>query len=71
VQVKYEVVRRVKADGTPVTEAAAAFDYSQPSYYQAAAVLEASGLVGLVPARPGRAAPTSSPTRSSSGPRTG
>jgi transposase len=52
-QVKYEMVRRVKADGAPVTEAVAAFGYSRPSYYQAAAALEASGLDGLVPARPG------------------
>ncbi len=53
VQVKYEMVRRVKADGAPVTEAAAAFGYSRPAYYAAAAALEASGLEGLVPARPG------------------
>src|SRR5262249_46218107 len=53
VQVKYEMVRRVKADGAPVTEAAAAFGSSRPAYYQAAAALEASGLEGLVPARPG------------------
>jgi transposase len=53
VQVKYEMVRRVKAGGAPVTEAAAAFGYSRPAYYQAAAALEASGLEGLVPARPG------------------
>jgi transposase len=53
VQVKYEMVRRVKADGAPVTEAAAAFGFSRPSYYQAAAALERSGLEGLVPARPG------------------
>ena len=53
VQVKYEMVRNVKADGVPVTEAAAAFGYSRPSYYEAAAALERSGLEGLVPARPG------------------
>jgi transposase len=53
VQVKYEMVRRVKADGAPVTEAAAAFGYSRPAYYAAAAALERSGLEGLVPARPG------------------
>src|SRR5712691_2903997 len=53
VQVKYEMMRKVKADGAPVTEAAAAFGYSRPSYYQAAAALERSGLEGLVPARPG------------------
>src|SRR6266487_1527232 len=53
VQVKYEMVRKVRADGAPVTEAAAAFGYSRPSYYEAAAALERSGLEGLVPARPG------------------
>ena len=53
VQVKYEMVRRVRVDGAPVTTAAAAFGYSRPSYYQAAAALAGSGLEGLVPARPG------------------
>src|ERR1700749_2593919 len=53
VQVKYEMVRKVKAGGAPVTEAATAFGYSRPAYYAAAAALEASGLEGLVPARPG------------------
>jgi hypothetical protein len=50
VQVKYEMVRKVKAEGAA---AAAAFGYSRPSYYEAAAALERSGLEGLVPARPG------------------
>ena len=53
VQVKYEMVRKVRAGGAPVTQAAAAFGYSRPAYYQAAAALERSGLEGLVPARPG------------------
>jgi len=53
VQVKYEMVRRVKAEDAPVTQAAAAFGFSRPSYYEAAARLAASGLEGLVPARPG------------------
>ena len=53
VQVKYEMVRRVRVDGAPVTATAAAFGYSRPSYYQAAAALAASGLDGLVPAKPG------------------
>ena len=53
VQVKYEMVRKVRAGGAPVTEAAAAFGYSRPAYYAAAAALESSGLEGLVPARPG------------------
>ena len=53
VQVKYEMVRRVTLDGAQVTATAAAFGYSRPSYYQAAAALAASGLDGLVPGRPG------------------
>jgi transposase len=53
VQVKYEMVRKVKTEGASVTAAAAAFGYSRPSYYEAAAALETSGLAGLVPARPG------------------
>ena len=53
VQVKYEMVRKARAGGAPVTGAAAAFGYSRPAYYAAAAALESSGLEGLVPARPG------------------
>ena len=53
VQVKYEMVRRVRAEGQPVTRAAAAFGFSRPSYYQAAAAVDAGGLAALVPARPG------------------
>jgi hypothetical protein len=70
VQVKYEMVRKVQAGGAPVTEAAAAFGYSRPAYYAAAAALEQAGLEGLVPAPgPGRAPATSSPARSWPGPR--
>src|SRR6266446_8687960 len=53
VQVKYEMVRRVRAGGQPVSAAAAAFGFSRPSYYQAAAAVDADGLAALVPARPG------------------
>ncbi len=53
VQVKYEMVRRVRVDGQAVSEAAAAFGYSRPSFYQAAAALDEQGLDGLVPAKPG------------------
>jgi transposase len=53
VQVKYEMVRRVTVEGAPVTATAAAFGYSRPSYYLAAAALAKSGLDGLVPAKPG------------------
>src|SRR5215510_1178731 len=33
VQVKYEMVRRVRVDGAPVARAATAFGFSRPSYY--------------------------------------
>src|SRR6266542_1672828 len=39
VQVKYEMVRRVQVDGASVVAAAAAFGFSRPSYYEAAAAL--------------------------------
>src|SRR5260370_1792931 len=52
VQVKYEMVRKVKAGGAPVTETTAAFGYSRPAYYAAAAALESAGLGGLGPPRP-------------------
>ena len=47
------MVRRVTVEGAPVTATAAAFGYSRPAYYQAAAALAESGLDGLVPAKPG------------------
>src|SRR5258705_13910774 len=43
VQVKYEMVRKARAGGAPVTEAAAAFGYSRPAYYAAAAPNRADG----------------------------
>ena len=52
-QVKYEMVRKVVADGALVTESAAAFGYSRPACYAAAAALESAGIEGLVPGRPG------------------
>jgi len=53
VQVKYEMVRRVRVGGAAVARAAAAFGLSRPSYYEAAAALQRAGLPGLVPAKPG------------------
>jgi transposase len=53
VQVKYEMVRRVRVDGDAVSRSVADFGFSRPSFYEAAAALDASGLAGLVPARPG------------------
>jgi transposase len=53
VQVKYEMLRRVRVDGASVSASAAAFGFSRPSWYAAAAALEHSGLPGLLPERPG------------------
>lgn len=53
VQVKYEMVRRARVEGEPVTQAAAAFGFSRPSFYAAQRALDEEGLQGLVPARPG------------------
>ncbi|MGD0986136.1 MAG: helix-turn-helix domain containing protein [Acidimicrobiales bacterium] len=53
VQVKYEMVRRVRVDGNPVSRTSTAFGFSRPSFYEAAAALDGEGLAGLVPRRPG------------------
>ena len=53
VQVKYELVRRVRVDGHPASRAAVAFGVSRPSFYQAQAALARGGLAALVPKKPG------------------
>ncbi len=53
VQVKYEMLRRVQADGQSVRAAAVAFGFSRPSFYQAQACLARDGLPGLVPKKRG------------------
>jgi transposase len=53
VQVKYEMVRRVRVEGAPVSRSVTAFGFSRPSFYEAAAALDSGGLAALVPARPG------------------
>ena len=52
-QVKYEMLRRVREDGVPVSQAAALFGVSRPTWYQAQRAYEAGGLPGLLPDRPG------------------
>jgi transposase len=53
VQVKYEMLRRVRVDGRSVTRAAADFGFSRPSYYQAREAFERGGLAGLIPKKRG------------------
>ena len=52
-QVRYEMLRRVREDGVPVSRAAASFGVSRPTWYQAQRAYEAGGLPGLLPDRPG------------------
>ncbi len=52
-QVKYEMLRRVVVDGQSVSQSAARFGLSRPSYYQAQRAYEEGGLPGLLPKRPG------------------
>lgn len=53
VQVKYEMVRRVRTDGLTVAESARAFGFSRPSFYTAQASLQREGLSGLLPKKRG------------------
>jgi transposase len=53
VQVKYEMLRQVLVESSSVTEAAAAFGLSRPSFYEAQAAFAESGLLGLVPEKRG------------------
>ena len=53
VQVKYEMVRRVRTDGLPVARSASAFGFSRPSFYEAQARLQREGLSGLLPKKRG------------------
>jgi transposase len=53
VQVKYEMLRRVRLDGQAISHAAAGFGLSRPSFYQAQAAYEDGGLSALLPKKPG------------------
>ena len=52
-QVKYEMLRRVQIDGHAVSQSAARFGLSRPSYYQAQKAYESGGLPALLPKKPG------------------
>lgn len=53
VQVKYEMLRRVRLEEQAVAHVAKAFGFSRPSFYQALEMFEQQGLVGLIPKRRG------------------
>jgi transposase len=49
VQVKYELLRRVRLDGDSVSHATSLFALSRPTFYAVQAAWEHSGIVGLLP----------------------
>lgn len=53
VVVKYEMLRRVRVEHRPVSEAAKAFGFSRVAFYQALAAFQAEGMAGLLPRRRG------------------
>jgi Winged helix-turn helix len=53
VQVKYEMLRRVRIDEQQVSETAAAFGFSRPSFYAARSAFQQAGLPGLLPRKRG------------------
>ncbi len=53
VQVKYEMLRRVRMDKQPVSQSASAFGFSRPTYYQAEEDFQRDGLYGLLPEKRG------------------
>jgi len=53
VQVKYEMLRRVQIEQQSVSQAAAAFGFSRPTYYQAELDFQSQGLPGLIPEKRG------------------
>jgi transposase len=52
-QVKYEMLRRVRESDHSISQAAANFGLSRPSFYQAQAAYDAGGLPALLPKKPG------------------
>jgi transposase len=57
VQVRYEMLRRVFVDNVSVTDAAAEYGVSRPTYYQARASFDEAGVAGLVPKKRGPRGP--------------
>ncbi|MGH8200981.1 MAG: helix-turn-helix domain-containing protein [Steroidobacteraceae bacterium] len=57
VQVRYEMLRRVRTEGQPIAETAARFGISRPTFYKAQSDFERAGLVGLLPQKRGPRAP--------------
>jgi transposase len=57
VQVKYEMIRRARIEGQPVTEACRSFGLSRPVFYRSEQALKQEGLPGLVAKKRGPRGP--------------
>jgi len=53
VQVKYEMLRRVRKEGESVSRAAASFGFSRPSFYKSSEEFNQEGVPGLLPRKRG------------------
>ena len=57
IQVKYEMLRRVRVDRQSVTRAASEFGLSRPTFYEAQASFDRKGLAGVIPKKRGPRGP--------------
>ena len=53
IQVKYEMLRRVRIDEQPIARVVRAHGYSRPTFYDAREAFEREGLLGLLPRKRG------------------
>ncbi len=53
VQVRYEMLRRVRIEGRAIAEIAARFGVSRPTFYRVQSEFEREGLAGLLPVKRG------------------
>lgn len=53
VQVRYEMLRRVRVEGHSVTDTAAAFGLSRQSFYEIQGNMDSEGITGLLPRKRG------------------
>lgn len=56
-QVKYEMLRRVRTEGHSVTDAVTRFGVSRPTFYKVQEDFDRAGLVGLLPGKRGPRGP--------------
>ena len=57
VQVKYEMLRRVRVENVAVSQAVEEFGFSRPTFYEAQASFGQEGIAGLVPKKRGPRGP--------------